>query len=323
MRRINWGWAILMLHSGAAGPYPQSLPREVTFNPVARQLEQPPIEELKQLRGPAAYAKTVKVAAGSFALGLENGVARQSEFVASIELPEKAATFGFTIGAPGGEEAGMLVSRSMDGYAMSGWGSYGRHNASAASVCEATCDADSKCNFWSFMATGPTGPQCLYNSNSVHRQCPFAVPNSTLGFKNETRLPGCVSNTSHLQCSIEFTPPTNASAAFYEVPVSCGGTRDTLRLLPSEKAVEIRVFSDHSFIEAFFQRGRVAMTVPTISPDEGRLRQYLSPTADMGFVSTVDIVTNVSVFPMEQIWVNPDEVRDQNRVFPPGHGKAI
>ena len=108
-----------------------------------------------------------------------------------------------------------------------------------------------------------------------------------------------------------YTPPApNSSAAFYEVPVTCGGTTDTLRLLPREKRVELRVFSDHSFVEVFFQRGRVAMTVPSI------LGQYLSDTADMGVVATVSMVADVEVFPMEEIWVTPQEVRDAKRVFP-------
>ena len=86
-----------------------------------------------------------------------------------------------------------------------------------------------------------------------------------------------------------------------------------LRLLPSEKRVELRVFSDHSFIEAFFQRGRVAMTVPsTLGQPE-----YLSDTADMGIVTTVAMAADVEVFPMEGIWVSPEEVRAAKRVFPP------
>ena len=163
--------------------------------------------------------------------------------------------------------------------------------------------------------------QCTYNSNSVHRQCPFSAARSTLGFKNTTRLPGCVGNTSHLQCSIEFTPQSNASAAFYEVPVTCGGTTDTLRLLSSEKTVDLRVFADHSFLEAFFQRGRVAMTVPAILPDDMAHHQYLSDTTDMGLISAVAedgvVGANVSIYPMKGIWASMEEVRDAPRVYPP------
>lgn len=30
-------------------------------------------------------------------------------------------------------------------------------------------------------------------------------------------------------CTVDFTPNTNKSAPFYEVPVSCGGIKDSLR----------------------------------------------------------------------------------------------
>ena len=327
VRRINFGWAILLLHMGSiAGP--QSLPRVVTFNPVARQLEQPPIDEVKQLRRTAAFTqKGLKIAAGqSTVLHLGAGVAKQSEFWASFVLPSSATTFGFTIGTlpSQGKVAalpGMAVGRLMTGYGMSGWGSYGRHNATAPSVCQVRCDADPDCVMWSFAGL-PGSMQCLYNRNSIHRQCPVpSSQHSALGFKNTTRLPGCVGNTSYLKCSIDYTPfPTNgsaaaaAAAAFYEVPVSCGSSTDMLRLLPSEKSVELRVFSDHSFIEAFFQRGRVAMTVPTVPMSRSK---YLSDTADMGVTASADIVADVTMFPMDSIWTSPEEVRAAKRVFPP------
>ena len=111
------------MHMGA-GAGPQSLPREVTFNPVTRQLEQPPLDEAKQLRGPPAFAKQgLKLSAGPTPLRLSAGVAKQSEFLASFVLPDRAATFGFTIGAPSssGDPPGMAVGRLMNGFGMSGW----------------------------------------------------------------------------------------------------------------------------------------------------------------------------------------------------------
>ena len=62
--------SVQFLHMGASGG-PQSLPRVVTFNPVARQLEQAPIDEARQLRGAAAYSRQgLELAAGSTALHL-------------------------------------------------------------------------------------------------------------------------------------------------------------------------------------------------------------------------------------------------------------
>lgn len=76
-----------------------------------------------------------------------------------------------------------------------------------------------------------------------------------------TTVQGCGGSSSPTTCTISFTPSTNASAPYYEVPVMCDGVKDTLRLLHSESHVELRIYSDTSIIEAFFQGGRVAMTV--------------------------------------------------------------
>merc|ERR1719414_2859997 len=64
-----------------------------------------------------------------------------------------------------------------------------------------------------------------------------------------------------LTCQVEYSPPGDKSKPIHEVPVSCGKLRDVLRLTPGEKTVELRIFADATFLEAYFQRGRVVMTV--------------------------------------------------------------
>jgi sucrose-6-phosphate hydrolase SacC (GH32 family) len=71
------------------------------------------------------------------------------------------------------------------------------------------------------------------------------------------------SNTAALRA----TPRLLARRCDLEVPVSCSGRhttrtplKDTLRILSTETSVELRVFYDATFAEAFFQQGRVAMT---------------------------------------------------------------
>lgn len=115
---------------------------------------------------------------------------------------------------------------------------------------------------------------------------------------------------------MEYTPPLNASAPFHEVPVTCGGATDVLRLLPAEKTLEIRMYSDWNFVEAFFQRGRVAMTVPSTLPQFGR--SGLSDRADLALATTAPEVTvaTVDVFPMKGIWASPEEVKAAPRVYP-------
>jgi len=121
---------------------------------------------------------------------------------------------------------------------------------------------------------------------------------------------------SDLSCSVEYTPPSNASAPFHDVLVSCGGATDMLRLLPAEKTLEIRMYSDWNFVETFFQRGRVAMTVPSTLPQFDR--SGLGDLADLALTATAAGVTvaTVDVFPVKGIWASPEEVKVAPRVYP-------
>ncbi|CAE8614642.1 unnamed protein product [Polarella glacialis] len=211
-RRINWGWA--MVPPGSA----QSLPRVITFNAAARCLEQAPIEELESLRGPAAFSQTgVKLAAGlPMYLNLALGLAKQSEFVATIELPMEPASIRVSIG---------------------------------------------------------------------------------------------VSN-----CTIDYAPSANSAAAFYEVPVTCASNTQnftqSLRLLASEKTLEIRIFIDWTFMEAFFQKGRATLTF------HGALDDLTGISVASSAAATVQ---SMSVYPMKSIWTSPEEVRKMPRVYPSPH----
>ncbi|CAE8597216.1 unnamed protein product, partial [Polarella glacialis] len=211
-RRINWGWA--MVPPGSA----QSLPRVITFNAAARCLEQAPIEELESLRGPAAFSQTgVKLAAGlPMYLNLALGLAKQSEFVATIELPMEPASIRVSIG---------------------------------------------------------------------------------------------VSN-----CTIDYAPSANSAAAFYEVPVTCASNTQnftqSLRLLASEKTLEIRIFIDWTFMEAFFQKGRATLTF------HGALDDLTGISVASSAAATVQ---SMSVYPMKSIWTSPEEIRKMPRVYPSPH----
>ena len=96
-RRINWGWAMVPPAST------QTLPREITFNAAARTLQQAPIEELTALRDEAVYSETdIAITANAGVdLGVPSAMAKQSEVVASFELPKTAGSFGITIGKGG------------------------------------------------------------------------------------------------------------------------------------------------------------------------------------------------------------------------------
>ena len=101
------------------------------------------------------------------------------------------------------------------------------------------------------------------------------------------------------QSGVDYTPGATS------VPVQCGGTKDTLTLLPSEKSIELRIFSDWTFVEAYFQRGRVAITKTAAMSDATKLL----------LTSTAHVAADVSAFPMKSIWVDPAAVRDAPRVY--------
>jgi len=209
-RRINWGWAQIAPQSA------QSLPRIITFNPVARCLEQAPLDELMGLRGDAVYAgRDLKLGDISHIdLNLASGVARQSEVVLDFALPQEAVTFGISI----------------------------------------------------------------------------------------------ASGADTLDCYIAYEPPSDGAVTFYKVPVTCGKYKDTLRLVPKDTSVQLRIYVDNTFSEAYFQSGRVAMTVPqaTLGADT---RMAL-------FASGPTLVRSATVFPMRSIWVSSDEVRQAPRIYP-------
>jgi hypothetical protein len=112
-----------------------------------------------------------------------------------------------------------------------------------------------------------------------------------------------------LKCTVSYVPPAGeaASKPWYAVQVECGGVSDTLRLVASETTVEVRVFADATFVEAYFQKGRVAMTVSA----------KLDANSQIAVESTAPVtVSDSRVYPMRSIWVSPQEVRSAPRVFP-------
>ena len=78
----------------------------------------------------------------------------------------------------------------------------------------------------------------------------------------EARCPG-------VKLMLEYAPPTNSSAPFYDVPVRCiakgPNFNDTLRILSGETSVELKVYSDATFVEAFWGKQRTRLTHARLS----------------------------------------------------------
>jgi len=242
-------------------------------------------------------------------LGLPKSFTKQSEVVATFSLPATAATFGITI-SDGVAPSGPKVETMMAKTDMPG-GDYNitHHPANTdPKVCQALCEADAKCKSWTYVVRGSpagSGDCCL---KSVV-PCPQAnKAGMTSGAKTEQTLPGCGDRDSTIQCTVEYTPPLAdlGGNTYYEVPVQCGSTKDTLRLLPSEKEVELRIFTDWTFMEAYFQKGRIAMTVVSAINDN----------TGISVTSTADVTASaVTAYPIKSIWVSADDVRNAPRVY--------
>jgi sucrose-6-phosphate hydrolase SacC (GH32 family) len=299
-RRINWGWATVPPQST------QTLPREITFNAAARCLQQYPIEELQALRGSAVSSST------SGKVNLPPGAAKNSEIIATFTLPKKASTFGVIVGdaapapAPAPDpESAVHIARWMNGTDMPNDDkSVTHHNASfGGEGCQAACDADATCKAWVWVVRGspPGSGDCCLKS---HVPCPKKLGTCTSGAKVATDVPksscGGASNTPRsTTCSVDYVPGAG------NVSVSCGSVKDTVPLLPSETTFEIRIYSDATFLEAYFQRGRSAMTVTS----------GMGNTTQLSIIADPDMKVDAQAWPIKGIWTTPEAVRAQPRVY--------
>jgi sucrose-6-phosphate hydrolase SacC (GH32 family) len=114
-----------------------------------------------------------------------------------------------------------------------------------------------------------------------------------------------------LACNFTYRPPPSSVQddwAYYEIPVFCGNTNDTVRLLRDEKAVELRLFADWTFVETYFAQGRTVITeVPPVA---------FQADSVMKVTSTTPINVTVEAYALRSIWVNPEEIRKSPRIYP-------
>jgi len=275
----------------------QSLPREITFNPVTRQLQQAPIEELKDLRGDP-ITKAVSLNNNTQTLGLKD-MAYQSELVVSFAVPESDQLFGVVVGNASSTKHASTYMNDTN-FAGNDYRTKSYPLGSDPKLCQHLCNKDKECLSWVFLRRGQ-GMNCILKNKVV---CPTYAHGMTGGVKVAQDLQ-CAS-TDALDCTIDFKANTNASAPFYGVAAKCNQAQETLRLLPSEKFIEFRMFLDSTFAETFFQQGRVAMTnnVPVKSRQE-----------DVSLHSTGAVDARVTAYPMSSIWVTPQEVRNTKRIY--------
>ena len=307
-RTLLWTWA------GVAPNATMALVREMTWNAELQQLQFAPIAEQVELRGDGALAArtSLEMAAGS-EVWLASA-ANQTETEVVFELPAAPARFGVvTMGA------GTNTSSTAGGFfwleyspqthsATVGYHSGGTEGGAAApdrlalakvmpgvnlrgldlkvvsgykgnwTGCQALCASTAVCKAWTWCRACPDTTKCCLKSG---------IPAPTEAAAGTTMVSGVMSVPFVDQCKMS----ANHSA--------CTPTA-TLRLSPTEKTISLRVFTDRTFAEAYWQDGRVVMTASTPP----------SATASIALaaVTTAVTVKKATVWSVGAIWTTPNEL---------------
>ena len=333
-RRILWGWA--QIPNGA-----QALPRQITWHPELQQLVFSPLVEQMSLRYSPLYPSPHHVNVGADVQSVpvgpwSAGAAQQAEVLATFAMPaNEAATFGVGIlgvleafvefvPAPTGHSVGglrsgatspsrqvrvgvrarnttvpggALVKRYMVETDLMG-GDYNKNShrhfppGTNPELCQAECDAAEECVAWTYVIRGEpkgSGDCCLKKMGATGHEkslnlCPHHAPACTSGLKVPRHVTHC-----------DNSGERGATAAEAQ-----------LSLLPTDKELEIRVFTDHTILEVFFVDGRVALTTPL--PPMGQ-------DDDAGFElftsAKQEIAVTVAAWQVGEIWVSPDSILEQ------------
>ena len=111
--------------------------------------------------------------------------------------------------------------------------------------------------------------------------------------------PALLNTTSHYKATFsKFSEPVWAT-------VGSGGTTDMLSLLAGDKTIDLALFVDNTFTEAFWMNGRVAMTVDT-KTSGGQDDVTIS-------ASQAGVTASATVWQVGSIWVDPEVVKQTPR----------
>merc|ERR1712070_244470 len=94
---------------------------------------------------------------------------------------------------------------------------------------------------------------------------------------------------------VDYVPDTDVVTVGVQ-----GGVSDKLKLSPSDKTIDMRLFVDNTFTEVYWMGGRVAMTTTA----KANKAAGMSVSADKGGI-TLD---SAKAWKVGSIWVTPEEV---------------
>ena len=292
-RRIYWGWALV----GPASA--QTLPRVTTYHAALQRLIWQPLPELAQLRSPAPLfsAPSLAIPSGtraSISAAIPAGAANRSETLLSFTLPSSAASFGLSLWPQGygsglytvlnitfepssftasltlGSPAAVPHSYYMPGKDMPGGDlSVTSETYTDPHLCQLACNRTAACVGFTWVVRPPLQGDCCLKSSLMpivdNAKCTSGV------------RPG-------------GAPPPPPHAASLPIP-----------LLPGDKAMDVRVFMDSTFIEVYVMEGRQAITLKMDSTTDFQIGVEAFAGADAA-------VTDVAVYSMGTIWASVEEV---------------
>ena len=307
-RTLLWTWA------GAFPNATMALVREMTWNPELQQLQFAPIVEQARLRG-SLLAKHTHLQVPAYSDVALACNASQSETEVVFQLPQTqgrfgvevmgghngnasshtggffwvdysphthTATVGYVSGGRNGGHSQPALARVMPGVNLRGMdlkvlsGYTGNW-----SQCQALCDATAACEAWTWCTSCPdTSKCCLKSGIPTPTQSTNATGRGDIvsGVKSPLLVDQCPMGANHSLCT-----PT-----------------DTLQLAASETTISVRVFSDHTFAEAYFQQCRVVITASTPPSKEGCVSVATSAAAV--------VAQNATAWSVKGIWTSPEAV---------------
>jgi len=265
-----------------------------------QQLVCSPLEEQDALRGSVIGSLDSQTLSKGTALslGVQGSRGNQSEVVISFERPSVATRLAVTVMASASGALPDPYAREMPGWDMpSGDYSVTNVNYTDFKVCEASCDADDRCGAWTYVVRGPLYASCCLKSKwqvaKQKRSC-------TSGVKNpEQPSTGSV-------FYVDYVPPKDGSSVS-TVTVGGPSKTDKLKLLASDKSIDIRLYVDITFTEAYWMGGRVAMTATT--PQTQKDVADVTVSADQSGVKLL----SAKAWSVGSIWVTAEEVKKAPR----------
>ena len=346
-RRLLWGWAVV--DEGSLG-----LLRELRYDERldpsvgGGQLLKAPVEELEQLRVQPAL---VPLSTQRFAVGghlwlgdqlLAGGRGNQSELTLSFRRPEVAMVLGVDV---------MAGAAAVDVQASAGDGTnasqriYIAYVPGASAVRVGVASSLQNITAWMnhtrFTVAGhnlPDPPMHLVQTvaqcaercrTSSHQHCAAWSVNHTASAPYACDLFGSMGWDVRSDPTTEnFTSGLACSSAAADRTCALpggGGQSDTLQLLESDRTLDIRVFTDNTILEVYWQGGRVAMTLGL----DGRGTERTGMDAFAFASSSLNdgaggfqqqqqqldppqmVRVSAQVYQMKSIWTTPDAVLSQ------------